>query len=233
MTIRNAHRWLAGAALVACAAVGSAVAGTDSGRPSASGHAGATADAPMSKADLIKRGEEIHRRQVQEGPTAEPLPNGSGSCPQRGGSGTIFLLEHGSTLPGGGGYRTGAATSAADGAPLVIYAGTLEQNLVQGVIRVEKLARDLCAEVAEAGVESLIVGDRAGPVELVEVVGPHVTFRLVESGCQATYEVTTGPEVDVVGQLAVPECGPINDRVPVVATAAPPDAVARPRDGDR
>ena len=158
---------------------------------------------------------------MQEAPTAEPIPKGFGSCPQHGGSGTITDLEHGSALPGGGGYRTEAATSAADGAPLVIYAGTLEQNPVQGVIHIEKLARDLCSEVAEAGVESLIVGDRAGPVELVEVVGPQVTFRLVALGCQATYEVTTGPEVDVVGQLAVPDCGRINDRVPVVATATP------------
>jgi hypothetical protein len=219
-------RWALTAVLVAAALSGSAAAGAGpgGGPPTADPDAGV----PGAKLDVILRGEEIHARQVREGPTLTPLPsNHVVSCPQGGGPGTIetYGSVGAGSIPNGRGYLDGATSSTAGGAPLAVYAGADEADPTQGVLRIDKLAADLCAaESPEEGSEFFGLGDHAGPVELVAVAGPHLTFRFVVSGCAATYDVTVRPGAgnSLAGRLAVPACETVDPSAPgVVATAGP------------
>lgn len=157
---------------------------------------------------------------AQQLASAEPGP-----CPQRGSGGVIrYYGAAGVGIPNGRGIRSGGSSSLAGGAPFMVWAGADAHDPTQGILRIQKLPLDLCAsQTVGEGVEHLLVGGSDGPVELIALDGPWITFRFVESDCVARYrvEVRPGPENSLLGRLAVPPCeAPTSFGLPAVASAS-------------
>lgn len=108
-----------------------------------------------------------------------------------------------------------------NGAPFMIWAGVDTEDPSQGVVSITKFSLDRCAKSGEGGSENLLVGDHAGPIDVIELVGARVTLRFTWSGCTGIYTVhaRSGSEKDLFGRLAVPSCEPPLPPNVAVATA--------------